>query len=354
MKTKMTMRLRKKRYMRTITSALSTALLVAIVPAGIIGYVYLRYRRALRFAHARATSGSKIAETPCGPIEYAVAGEGPPILVSHGAGGGFDQGLHISKDLVKAGFRVIAMSRFGYLGTPLPPDASAAAQADAHAALLDALNLPHATILGASAGAPSAMQFALRHPERTDALVLLVPAAYAPRDGGGPAMRMPPGIAFLFETALRSDFLFWAAMKLARRTVIRSVLGTPPAVVDATTPDERARIHQLMEMILPVSPRRLGLLNDVKIIGTLPRYELERIAAPALLMSTEDDLYGTFDGARYSAEHIPNARFLGFPSGGHMGVGRTRDVAAEIAAFVRSHAASKAEEEAMPGKLSSA
>jgi len=43
------------------------------------------------------------------------------LLAIHGSGGGYDQGI-----------RVIAMSRFGYLRTPMHTDASAAAQADAH------------------------------------------------------------------------------------------------------------------------------------------------------------------------------------------------------------------------------
>ena len=129
----------------------------------------------------------------------------------HGAGGGFDQGLEFAQPLVQNGFCVVAMSRFGYLRTPLPTDASAAAQADAHACLLDALDIRRAAVVGASAGAPSSMQLALRHPDRTAALVLLVPAAYAPRPGGAPPMQTPPGTQFLFNTALRSDFLFWAA-----------------------------------------------------------------------------------------------------------------------------------------------
>jgi hypothetical protein len=45
------------------------------------------------------------------------------------------------------------MSRFGYLRTPLPKDAAPAAQADAHACLLDALHLSRVPILGISAGA---------------------------------------------------------------------------------------------------------------------------------------------------------------------------------------------------------
>jgi pimeloyl-ACP methyl ester carboxylesterase len=89
-------------------------------------------------------------QTSCGPIEYATAGNGPPVLVIHGAGGGFDQGLAFGADLAVAGFRVIAMSRFGYLRTPLLADASPAAQADAHASLLDALDVPRASIIGGS------------------------------------------------------------------------------------------------------------------------------------------------------------------------------------------------------------
>ena len=135
--------------------------------------VFLSYRRDIRRAGKRISASSRIAETRCGPIEYAIAGDGPPVLVVHGAGGGFDQGMDFAEPLVQSGFRVIAMSRFGYLRTPLPADASVAAQADAHACLLDVLDIPRATVIGASVGAPSSIQFALRHPERTTALVLM-------------------------------------------------------------------------------------------------------------------------------------------------------------------------------------
>jgi pimeloyl-ACP methyl ester carboxylesterase len=82
--------------------------------------------------------------------------------------------------LADHGIRVIAMSRFGYLRTPMPADASAAAQADAHVCLLDALGIRQAAVIGGSAGAPSALQMAIRHPDRVTALVLLVPLAYKP------------------------------------------------------------------------------------------------------------------------------------------------------------------------------
>lgn len=309
-------------------------ILAAIVIAGTVAPTYASYRRDIDRAYRRISTGSRIEQTRCGPIEYAAVGEGPPLLVVHGAGGGFDQGLELAT-FARDGFRVIAMSRFGYLRTPLPPDASAAAQADAHACLLDALHVERAAVLGVSAGGPSAMQFALRHPERTAALVLLVPAAYAPRPDGAKPMRTPPGTVFLFDTALRSDFVFWAAGKVAHRAFIRAILGTPPEVMARAPADEQARLEQVLEHVLPVVPRRLGLLNDAAVTSTLPRYELERIAAPTLAISAADDLYGTYDGARYTAEHVPHGRFIGYPTGGHMLAGHDANARSEVRAFLK-------------------
>ena len=295
----------------------------------------LRYQRDIRHARERVAAGSQIVQTPCGPIEYAVAGDGPPVLVVHGSGGGYDQGLDFGEPLTTHGLRVIAVSRFGYLRTPLPADASAAAQADAHACLLDALKLGRAAVIGASAGAPSAMQFALRHPDRCSALVLVVPAAYVPRADGAPSMKTPAWTAFLFDTALRSDFLFWAAPRISRPTVTRAILATPPAVLNNASAAEQSRVATMLEHILPVSARRLGMLNDAAVTSSLQRYELERIVAPTLVVSAADDLFGTFDGARYTAEHVPGARFIGYSSGGHLWVGHQEDTVSAIVAFLK-------------------
>jgi 2-hydroxy-6-oxonona-2,4-dienedioate hydrolase len=307
---------------------------LALVP-GIL--VYNDYRGDLQRAYKRIATGSHIVQTACGPIEYAVAGAGPPVLVVHGAGGGFDQGMEFGQALVDRGFRVIAMSRFGYLGTPLPPDASPQAQADAHACLLDALQVRRVTVVSASAGAPSSLQFALRHPDRIRALALLVPAAYVPRPGNAAPLSTPPGTELMFDTVLRSDLLFWMTTRVARDTVVRAILATPPAIVAGATVEERQRIDDVLKHILPVSPRRLGLINDARVVLTLPRYDLERIAAPTLVVSIEDDPYGTWASARYTAEHIPRARFVGYATGGHLWVGHHREIVDEIAGFVANN-----------------
>ena len=320
---------------RTPSSYVVAALLLSTTITALLAMTVLAYRDDIRNARQRISTGSVVVATRCGPIEYASIGNGPPVLVVHGAGGGFDQGLDFGRAFARAGFRVIAMSRFGYLGTPLPADASAAAQADAHACLMDSLDIERAAVIGFSAGAPSVMQFALRHAERSSALVLVVPAAYVPRPGTELPMRTPAWTEFLFNTALKSDFLFWSAIHIARSTVTRGILATPPAVVENASADEQARVSELLEHILPVSPRRLGLLNDAAVTSTLQRYELEQIRSPTLVISMADDLFGTFDGARYTAEHVRDARFVGYASGGHVGVGHQDEVTSEIATFLK-------------------
>ena len=104
--------------MITAGSGRALLVLVSFLVVGLFGLTYMSYQLDIRQARLLISSGSHIAQTPRGSIEYAEAGNGPPLLVVHGAGGGYDQGLEFGEPLARHGFRVIAMSRFGYLGTP--------------------------------------------------------------------------------------------------------------------------------------------------------------------------------------------------------------------------------------------
>ena len=310
----------------------------AVTLAGFAGWLAASaYRRDIGAARERVAAGGSIADTRHGPIEYALTGNGPPVLMVHGAGGGYDQGLDIGEPLMRKGFRLIAMSRFGYLRTPLPKDASPEAQADAHASLLATLDIPRAAVVGVSAGAPSAMQFALRHPDRCAALVLLSPVLYVPRKGESASLKSPGWTVVLFDTALRSDFLFWLAMRTSRPLMIRSILGTLPEVVASANVAERAKVSTTLEHILPVPPRRLGLLNDAEVVSSLAPYDPRDVKVPVLAISMADDLYGTLEGARYAAEHITGASFIGYSDGGHLCVGHTDAIISAIAEFFASH-----------------
>ena len=293
-----------------------------------------RFDRDITAARAHAAQGSALLQTRCGPIEYQEAGAGVPLLAVHGSGGGHDQGMAFARALANRGIRVIAMSRFGYLRTPMPADASAAAQAEAHVCLLDALGIGQAAVMGGSAGAPSALQMAIRHPDRVSALVMLVPLAYKPPTQADSAPPMPAWVENTMVRLISSDFLFWAALHVARDQVIKVVLATPPELLTTASPQERSRINSMLDNILPVSERAAGLIGDTAVGKHLTPSPLQTVRAPTLLISARDDRYGTFASAQYSASQIAGARFIGFDQGGHTWVGHDAEVMEAIGTLV--------------------
>jgi pimeloyl-ACP methyl ester carboxylesterase len=236
--------------------------------------------------------------------------------------------------LTQRGIRVIAVSRFGYLRAPMPPDASPAAQANAYVCLIDALGIAKAAVLGGSAGGPSALQMAIRHPNRVSALVLLVPLAYKPPDAADSAKPLTPWAEALLMRLIASDFLFWAGLHLARDQVIKYVLATPPEQVSTASPEERARVNAILDHILPVSSRAAGLRSDSVLGKSLGPAALEKVRAPTLIVSARDDRYGTYASAQHTASQIKGAKFIGFEQGGHVWVGNDDEVMQEIVELI--------------------
>jgi hypothetical protein len=60
-------------------------------------------------------------DTTAGPVEAEIYGSGIPILVLHGSPRGIDDARAMSRFLEKDKFKIICLSRPGYLNTPLPP-----------------------------------------------------------------------------------------------------------------------------------------------------------------------------------------------------------------------------------------
>ncbi len=133
---------------------------IAGVVAISIALTYPRYHREMKAAKARLLAGGTILKMDHGDIEYAVEGEGAPVLSLHGAGGGYDQGLWAARMAFGDGHKLISASRYGYLRTPIPQNASIKAQAALYRDLLDHLRIERVIVLGTSAGGPSATQFA--------------------------------------------------------------------------------------------------------------------------------------------------------------------------------------------------
>lgn len=307
---------------RVLVAVLGTAAAAALL-------VWSVYRQDVASARDRVTGRSELVATSFGPLEYAERGGGPPFLMIHGTGGGFDQGLTFTERL--SGFRVIAPSRFGYLRSAFPHDASSERQADALAELLDHLKIGKAAVAGGSAGALSAAQFALRHPERTSALVLVVPAANV---RGSDPVEMSPAAEWLVPRLVTSDFLFWSASKVARDRMIATLLATDPRLVEAAAASERHRVNRILDEIMPVSLRGRGMLNDARLAGNPARVDFTKVKVPTLVISVEDDRFGTARTARDIAAAIPRSKLVIYPRGGHVWVGRDEELWREVGSFV--------------------
>ena len=313
------------------TMLLGTAIGGGVLLAGGVG-VTAAYAAAIDAAKRRVSTATGTVATSFGALEYADVGTGTPLLMVHGTGGGYDQGLGFAAPMIASGYRIISPSRFGYLGSDFPPDPSSDNQADALVELLDHLGIDKLAVAGGSAGALPAIAFAIRHPDRCKALIAIVPASYVP---GRPHTPGPTGFAETAMTAmLHSDFLFWAALGTARDLMIGTLLATDPAIIAAASPAEQARVHDILWNILPVSRRANGLLNDAALASNPAPMDFAKITVPTLAISLEDDRFGTAAAARYLTSVVPGSKLVLYPTGGHIWAGHNEELFGEVARFV--------------------
>lgn len=76
------------------------------------------------------------------------------------------------EQLATSGFTLLTVSRPGYDSTPVTVGRSAQEAADALVALLDELEIETVSVIGISAGGPTALALAKRHPARVRSVLL--------------------------------------------------------------------------------------------------------------------------------------------------------------------------------------
>ncbi len=307
----------------TRLTTLVPSTLVATAAGAAVGLAARAYRHDLAAARDRlAAVPRRTVATRFGTLEYADRGSGDPVLVSHGIFHGCDGGL-LSVERTLVGRRMVVPSRFGYLGSDLPPGATTADQADAFVALLDHLGLPSVDVVAVSAGTSAATQLALRHPYRVAHLVL----SSGNLPGSGTAVA-PPGWARGFY----SDPAMWLLKRLARPMFAR-LMGVPPGF--PRTDDDRQVMTQMLESIFPVSARATGAVFDAYVANPeVADYPWESLAVPTLLVHAVDDPLASYDAAAAAADRIPGATLVSLDSGGHLQLGQSARVRAAIEEFL--------------------
>jgi pimeloyl-ACP methyl ester carboxylesterase len=269
------------------------------------------------WCHRQTENGSQLLQTRVGAFECVVEGEGRPVIVLHGLGGGYDHALWIGRRLgLPRRHQVIAISRPGYLRTPLASGAMPDILADGLAALLDALGLARAAVIGSSAGGMSAIRFAIRHPDRCSGVVMLSGvargvwparlAARIPLSHGSDLVNW----AFACSPTLRHwvSPLFWWALSGDRRRI--QTLRRLPALQLSYT--------EMLATTVPAGTRAAGRAADLLAVARFPRRPDAASPVPALVLHAPRDPAVPFSHARVACQWFPRAVLVPVRDGRHL------------------------------------
>jgi pimeloyl-ACP methyl ester carboxylesterase len=249
----------------------------------------------------------------------------PTILLLHGAA----SSLHTWDGWVKQlspRFRVVRLDLpgFGLTGPHPSGDYSGAATVDFLERFADAAGMRRFAIAGNSLGGYYAWRFALRHPERVSALVLVDPLAYPLQPGAGEATAMQ-----LARMPVISELMRFLPIRWAVERSLQEVYADDSKV----TPELVDRYEALM-----LRPGNRAAFGDRTRAERRPvgAERLPELRVPTLILwGAKDPWLPLAHGERLRAE-IPDSRLVVYPSLGHLPMEEDPvTTARDAAAFLR-------------------
>ena len=262
-----------------------------------------------------------------GRIRYLRAGAGPPVVLLHG----FASSAYTWKDVMPALARTHAVVAFDFPGfgdSSIPRPADAAAFPGLVVAVMDALGIPRASLVGNSLGGAVAVAVAAAHPDRVERLVLVDSAGFNFAAADRPLLLRAAGsrpVAGLLE-----------GLPLKRRVV---ALGLRQVFHD----DRRVTDERIDEYTRPML-RPGALVAAAELLrGRLPgafAEQVRRVRAPTLVVWGGEDRWIPVAHAWRFAEAIPGAEVTVIDGCGHVPQEeRPEETAAAIAGFLEKGSA---------------
>jgi len=312
-------------------------LLVTFLVVVFLGSAYLgsSYRSWKNNTLQRLHAESSVVETAVGDVEYRLWGDqGPVMLWLHGTRGSYAQYTPNKRSNIPP-MRVLAVSRPGYLRTPLDTGKTPEQQATAYAALLDVLNIDSVIVMGVSGGGPSALSFASEYPNRTMALILAEavsqPIDY--EDSGASAS--------ILTSLMDTDFFSWLLNSM--------FLSNPESIVTMLVPDPNnqrklledpykiKRLKQTIETTALPSIFLSGVSNDGLQTKNL-NLNFEAINSPTLIIHGTADSAVPIDQSKKLSQQLRNAEFVQIEAADHfMMHSHMEEVDAAIVSFLQTN-----------------
>jgi len=268
-----------------------------------------------------------------GSIYVVEAGEGPPIVLSHGVTNSIRTWVHQLDTLPQAGFRAIAYDHRGHGQSQL----GSAGHSVENLALdmrtvLEELDVTGAVVVGHSMGGVAAQAFVTRFPDvaekRVAGLVLLSTLATTPL--GSQSTRTKRRIEQITNHAPDMGWL-WNSPNLGLLAA-RIGFGRDPQPSHV----------ELVRQMLAACPPETRLDAPRALIGLDLTSDLPNIRIPTLVIVGTADVLTPPAQARLIARLVPGARLEVFPGGGHMlMLERTDELDRMIVEFARDVAPSE-------------
>ncbi|WP_311408575.1 alpha/beta fold hydrolase [Liquorilactobacillus uvarum] len=297
---------------------------ILIILLVILGFIIVhQYHKDIKTAYKRLESYNiKTMATKFGIMSYVDEGKGEVILISHGIFGGYDQGSTSLNQVVGEQYRKVSISRFGYPGSKLPNNPTPKNQAKVFIEILDELGIKQAYILATSAGGAAGFQFALTYPDRSKGLILLSSSVPDKKRNTDEVKALgtvgPPKL-------LINDFFMWFFTKYFG-FIFNSMMGSD------------VNKNDLFKTMLPVKPRKQGILADTKItnmdmLSHYEKYTIERLEIPILVIHAKDDPMAKYENVENLLIRV-KAEAAIFETGGHTIDGHADQVKRAIRRFV--------------------
>jgi 2-hydroxy-6-oxonona-2,4-dienedioate hydrolase len=268
--------------------------------------LYYNFNQFRKEVSANLPGSSKVIETVKGPIEYEIKGESEKyVLIIHGTPGGY-RALEFPY-FIDNDFAQINVSRPGYFRTPLSSGLTPQGQADLYAALLDKLDIKSVSVVGISGGGPSAIEFAIRHPEKCKSLIL----------ESALSKRIKKEDESIFEALMwKYEIVMWLALSFELKGIKDPVLKNV--------------IYNLAKKNnFPYASIKKGIKNDDNSFYNLVEAPLEKINVPTLIIHGNKDKNVPYTQAEQSSKEIKNSRLITMEGKNHFALLSERNQIAE-------------------------
>lgn len=270
----------------------------------------------------------------------------PAVIFIHGFGGSTLTWRDTLQPVADAGFYAIALDLppFGLSDKNPALDFSRSGMADTVAHFMQALDIPSATIVGHSMGGSVTAQFAVRHPDKVDALVFVaggVATGVTTSSDNDDTEQQQSASGTPFALLNTIDPQAPAAPILLRALVTRNFFADSlrsayydPDLITEEVIDGYARL-----LLIEEAP--IGFLAYVQAQETAP-ITLEDLVAvadyPIQIMWGIQDTWVTIGVGEAMAQALPDASFITYNETGHLPMEeRPADFVADLLAFLSSN-----------------